>query len=156
MAAIIWNHEGISPIVFCKDDEAKAYALKHEVGADATEISDEDFNALVRGQKVINFESRHNSVTYTDRPDAVANLEIFKHELERCKSKIEEHLKFHNDEVDQPHNTRYQAHLTNIETVKAEADGGALSDNPSFPMDSFYSYMEARFGSAVSYMEIPV
>ncbi|MEL1231730.1 MAG: hypothetical protein VXA26_10485 [Candidatus Neomarinimicrobiota bacterium] len=162
MAAIIWNHEGVSPIVFCKDDEAKAYALKHEVGADATEISDEDFNALVRGQKVIDFESRHNSVTSYGKSSICpfsqikTNLEIFKHELERCKSKIEDHLKFHNDEVDQPHNTRYQAHLTNIETVKAEADGGALSDNPSFPMDSFYSYMEARFGSAVSYMEIPV
>ena len=57
MAAIIWNYEGISPIVFCKDDAARDYALKHETGADATEISDEDFNALVRGQKVIDFES---------------------------------------------------------------------------------------------------
>jgi len=156
MAAIIWNLEGVSPIVFCKDDAARDYALKHETGASATEISDEDFNALVRGEKVIDFDSRHNAITYTDRPGACANLDRFKDELENCKKKIQEHLQFHNEEVDQPHNTRYQAHLTNIETVKAEADGGALSDNPSFPMDSFYSYMEARFGSAVSYMEIPV
>ena len=156
MASIIWILEGVSPIVFCKDDAARDYALKHETGANATAISDDDFNALVRGEKVIDFTSRHEAITYTDRPGACGSLTKFKDEMEQCKKKIEDHLQFHNDTVDQVHNTRYQAHLTNIETVKVEADGGALSDSPSFPMDSFYKYMEGRFGSAVSFMEIPV
>ena len=169
MAYFIWNAAD-NFIGFAKTDADKNYWIKHEPTAKTTTPSDADFNSFIRGEKTLHdgrdvndpaaeadpsLVANYNNPTLIDFGGSVANIENLKGTVENCLSRINEHLNFHKGDVDTPFNDKYNAHKTNLNTVLAECNAGSLTDNPSFPIDSLYKYMESRFGSAVHYQEIP-